>query len=116
MSFLEKFRGDFNCLLDIYKPTIVKNSIWEEEETFSLYQEWIEWLLFLDNKDKNYINNEVEYIKSTHKIRIEKDINIEKWDKLINKDWKSYKVKFIKKVTWFIWKEDHILILASVMS
>lgn len=116
MSFLNDFSKDFNCVLDVYNPVEVRNDIWEVEKTFSLQQEWVKWLLFLNNKEYNaYIDSQVQYIKTTHKIRIDKYIDIDEWDKIIDDKWKSYTVVYTDLVPWFNWNNDHRLILANII-
>ena len=114
MSFLKSFDKYFNTTINIYRPTVTKNDIWEEEKTYNLIASWIKWLLFLYRQEyEKYTDNKVEYQKTTHKLRVYINTDIKEKDQVEDEDWNKYEVVFTYKVPNLSWEKDHILALLN---
>lgn len=114
-SLLSSFQNDFNRTISIYKLVKTENEIWEEIESWPTEsQSWIKCLLLLNKQRYDaYISNEVEYIKTTHKIRMDFWPEIEEWDKIQDNNWVWYTVKFADNAPGFDWVDDHLLVLVD---
>lgn len=113
MLFLDEFKDNFNIIVDVYRPVITKNSIWEEEKNFVLHLSWITGILSLRRpRYEQYTENQVEYIKTTHSFRTY-IYDIKEKDKIIDQDWTEYNVVFVYKISDIDWTPDHLLVLLN---
>ena len=117
MSFLKEFKDCFNDEIDIYPLVQTTNDIWENIETRpSVSQTGIKCFIILNNKKYDiYTENEVEFVKSTHKVRLEIWPTINLWDKIKDENGIFYNVKYIRKAPWFKGEDDHLVLLVDII-
>lgn len=111
-SLLSSFTDDFNATITIKTKTPTKNAIWEDEWTYSVLASGIKCLL-LRNSQKPYdlyAWNTVEFIKTTHKARLEKGLVVKEWYLVEDGDGIEYEVKFVELSPWFWGEADHMLL------
>ncbi len=120
MSFLEKFKNDFNATFTIKSFTKATNAIGEEVKTFATYKEGELWILKLNKTQINQSEVQggagLEYTRSTHKIRISKDNSVSKWYLLQDQYSTSFNVKYVHKARGFDWTFDHLLLFCDIIS
>ena len=122
-SLLSSFKNDFNRIISILQLQEWKNEIWEiEKDHIIINQTWIKCLLLLSSQDYWLnINNQVNLIKTTHKIRMDfkndvwDDILIKIWDQIQDDKNNLYKVVFITPTPWFGWFDDHLLVFCDII-
>lgn len=116
-SLLSSFKNDFNRTIAVYPEVETKNDIWEIEKTWPTVGDAnIECLLLLNNqKYDQFVNNAVEYLKTTHKVRLELWPTINVWDKIKDEFDVWYNVKFTNNAPWFGGIDDHLLLLVDVI-
>lgn len=112
-SLLSSFSDDFNAKIDVYRFIEKKSETWFVKNDFEKKYTWISCLLLRDNWNpyNNFITNMWSYIKTTHKIRLEKGFEILEKDKVIDQNWIEYEVKFVEETPGFAWNNDHLLLL-----
>lgn len=117
-SLLSSFKNDFNRTLEVYPLVESTNSIWEVEKTWpTASTTGIECLLLLRSEKYNaFASNEVEYIKTTHKVRMDFWPIINVWDKIKDEFDVWYNVKFVHRTPWFDWVDDHLLLLVDIIT
>ena len=111
-SLLSSFTDDFNAVITIKQRTSSKNAIWEDTGAFTVLHEGVKCLL-LRNSQKPYDMyawNSVEFIKTTHKARLEKWLTIKEWDVIEDANGIEYVVKFEELSPWFWGEADHMLL------
>lgn len=111
-SLLSSFTEDFNATIELQRFAETKDAIWQVQKTFTSYATGIKCLL-LRNKQKPYDNFawwDVEYIKTTHKLRMETLHDIQEGDKVIDAVSREYEVKFVEQSPWFWGEPDHMLL------
>lgn len=117
-SLLSSFTNDFNRTIAIYPVVENKNSIWEVEKTWpTASATGIKCLLLLRSEKYNvFAENEVEYIKTSHKVRLDFWPTINVWDKIKDEFDVWYNVKFVTSTPWFDWNDDHLLLLVDIIT
>ena len=111
-SLLSSFTDDFNAVISIEQRTAWKNAIGEDESTHNEIASGIKCLL-LRNKQKPYDQyawSMVEFIKTSHKARLEKGVIINEKDVVVDADGVRYEVKFVELSPWFGGEADHMLL------
>jgi len=111
-SLLSSFTDDFNAVIEVKQSTSGKNSIWEKTATFNTIATGIKCLL-LRNSQKPYDMfawNMVEFVKTSHKARLEKGVVIKEWDVIEDANAVEYEVKFVELSPWFGGEPDHMLL------
>lgn len=120
-SLLSSFANDFNKTISVYPKVTSKNNIWEVETTWPTpTSTGIKCLLLLwynksDYAYWEYIENQFEYIKTTHKIRMDNWPIIKEWDKIKDNNNVWYNVRFVTNAPWFGGVDDHLLILVDII-
>jgi len=116
-SLLSSFSSDFNRTLSVYPETVVVNNIGEREITWDTPSDTGIKCLLLLNKEKHdqYVNSQAEYIKTSHKIRMEFGPTIVEGDKVKDENDIWYNVKFVTNATWFDGNDDHLLVLSDII-
>lgn len=116
-SLLSSFANDFNRTIAVYPKVVAKNNIWEVETTWpTASATGIKCLLLLKQEQYNkWIKEQVEYIKTTHKIRLDFGPTITEGDKIQDNDGVWYDVKFVTPTPWFDWNDDHLLVLCDII-
>lgn len=117
-SLLSSFQNDFNRTIAVYPIVEAKNSIWEMETTWpTATSTGIKCLLLLKQQDyKKYASNQVEYIETTHKVRLDFGPTINVWDKIKDNNNVWYDVRFVHKTPWFDGIDDHLLLLVDIIT
>ena len=120
-SLLSSFTEDFNATIELQRAVKTKDSIWQDKEEFTFYATGIKCLL-LRNKQVWYwhFTQDVEYIKTSHKLRMELlfdwkwdvkiAVDIQENDKVIDAVGREYEVKFVEQSPWFGGEPDHMLL------
>ena len=108
----------FNRKLTIQKPTKTANSIWENEATFDETATNIDAIvkqnkLVLDRMEQTQ-GAGLEYLKSSHKIRLEFWPEIKKWYRIIDNNGVVYDVKFVHPSRGFN-GDDHYLLYCDII-
>lgn len=76
----------------------------------------IKCLLLLRAEQYNkWIREQVEYIKTTHKIRMDFGPTIAEWDKIQDNNGVWYDVKLVMSTPWFDGNDDHLLVLCDII-
>lgn len=116
-SLLSSFANDFNRTIAIYPRVETKNEIWENDMTWPTASETgIKCLLLLRSEQYNkWISEQVEYIKTTHKVRMDFGPEITEWDKIQDNEGVWYDVKFVTPTPGFDWNDDHLLVLCDII-
>jgi len=116
-SLLSSFKNDFNKTISVYAEVETQNDIWEVAKTWpTVTTTGIKCLLLLNNQRYDaFVENKVEYIKTTHQVRLELWPTINIWDKIKDEDNLWYDVKFTNKAPWFGGVDDHLLLLVDVI-
>lgn len=114
-SLLSSFSDDFNAKIDVYRFIEKKSETWFVKNDYEKIFEKIPCLLLRDNWNpyNNFIPNMWSFIKTTHKIRLEKNFKISEKDKIIDQNSVEYEVKFVEETPWFGWQNDHLLLLVD---
>lgn len=113
-SLLSSFANDFNRTIEVYPKVETKNKMWEVESSWPTASEtWIKCLLLINSFNTNkWIKTQINYIQTSHKIRMEFWPTISIWDRI--KDWeKTYEVKFVSTTPGFSGADDHLLVLVD---
>lgn len=121
-SLLSSFKNDFNRTISVY-PRVEQQdpTNWEMVMTWpTATATGVKCLLLLRGdqgsmKYNQYINNQVEYIKTTHKIRLDFGPTINAWDKITDNTGVTYVAKLVLSTPWFDGVDDHLLVLCDVM-
>jgi len=118
MSFLDTFWTDLNRTIWIYPLIKEINWIWATIDTRpTVSTSWIKCFLSLKSQKYNqYIENEVEYVKATHQVRLELWNTINIGDKIKDEYNIDYTVKFLSKIPWFDWVDDHLFLLVEIVT
>ena len=120
-SLLSSFANDFNRTISVYPRVETKNGIWEMVMTRpTASATGIKCLLLLgstrwDYLYWKYINTQIEYIKTTHKIRMDNWPVIQEWDKIKDDNNVWYDIRFVSKAPWFGGIDDHLLVLCDIV-
>ena len=111
-SLLSSFTEDFNATIELQRLTNVKDSIWQVQKTFVSYATGVKCLLLRNKKVAygGFAENQVEYIKTTHKLRMETVYDVQEGDKVIDAVLREYEVKFVEQSPWFGGEPDHMLL------
>ena len=117
-SLLSSFANDFNRTIAVYPKVTSKNNIWEVETSWpTASATGIKCLLLLKTENyKQFVNQQVEYIETTHKVRLDFGPTIEVWDKIKDNNNVWYDVRFVHKTPWFDWIDDHLLLLVDIIT
>lgn len=116
-SLLSSFANDFNRVISIRERVENKNSIWEMEMTRPMASvSNIKCLLLLRSEQYNkWISEQIEYIKTSHKIRLDFGQTVIEWDKIQDNFSVWYDVKFVVSTPWFDGFDDHLLVLCDII-
>lgn len=116
-SLLSSFANDFNRVIAVYPRVEAKNSIGEVETSWpTANATGIKCLLLLKQEQYNkWIKEQVEYIKTTHKIRLDFGPTIVEGDKIKDEFNVWYDVKFVTPTPWFDGVDDHLLVLCDII-
>lgn len=117
-SLLSSFKNDFNRTIAVYPEVRATNDIWEVTKTWPTTSDtWIKCLLLLRSQQYNaFVSNAVEYIKTTHKVRLDFWPTINVWDKIKDEFDVEYDVKFVTSTPWFDGSDDHLLLLVDIIT
>lgn len=116
-SLLSSFANDFNRTIEVWPRVATKNSIGEEEMAWPVASiTGISCLLLLKQEQYNkWVREQVEYIKTTHKIRLDFGPTIVEGDKIKDNFDVWYDVKFVTPTPWFDGVDDHLLVLCDII-
>lgn len=120
-SLLSSFENDFNRIISVYPRVNAKNTMGEIETSWpTASATWIKCLLLLGSTRGDYlywkyIQNQIEYIKTTHKIRLDNGPTIKEWDQIKDNKDVIYEVRFVSPAPWFGGIDDHLLVLCDIV-
>ena len=111
MSLLASFKDDFNRKIDIYKNTQIKSDTWFVNNSYELVASKIPCLLLKNNnKYLENIEDKVQIIQTSHKIRLDFWVEVKEDYKVVDNLWISYIIKFVENCPWFGWNDDHLIL------
>jgi len=114
MSLLSSFKDDFNRTITIYWNTQTKSSTWFVNDTYSIIASWVKCLLLKNNnKYLENIDDKVNILQTSHKIRLDFWINIQEGNKIVDNLWESFIIKFVENCPGFWWNDDHLVLYAD---
>ena len=114
MSLLSSFKDDFNRIISIYWNTEIKSPSWFVNNEYLLKYSNISCLLLKNsNKFLENIENKVDILQTTHKIRLDFWVDIVEWDKIVDNLWETFIIKFVENCPWFGWSDDHLILYAD---
>jgi len=114
MSLLASFKDDFNRKINIYKNTQVKSETWFVNNEYSLVASQIPCLLLKNNsKYSETIEDKVEIIQTSHKIRLDFWVDVQEDYKVVDNLGVSYIIKFVENCPGFWWNDDHLILYAE---
>ncbi len=116
-SLLSSFENDFNRTISVYPRVEAKDTIGAMTFTWpTASTTWISCLLLLKQENYNkWVSQQVEYIKTTHKIRLDFGPTITEGDKIKDDFNVWYDVKFVTSTPWFDGFDDHLLVLCDII-
>jgi len=117
MSLLYKFIDRLNRVISVYPRVLIKDEIGQMVETFPTASATnVKCLILLRSQKYNqFAGNEVEYLKSTHKVRLEIGPTISVADRIKDENNIEYNVKFVHIVPSLNWSDDHLLLLVDII-
>lgn len=114
MSLLSSFKDDFNRTITVYTNTEVKSATWFVTDDYLILASDVKCLLLKNsNKFLENIENKVELLQTSHKIRLDFWIDIQEWNKIVDNLWESFIIKFVENCPGFWWSDDHLILYAD---
>ena len=114
MSLLSSFQDDFNRIITIYSNTANKSGSWFVSDDYSIIADDIKCLILKNsNKYSEKIDDKVEILQTTHKVRLNFWIDIKEDYKIVDNLQNSYIIKFVENCPGFWWSDDHLVLYVN---
>lgn len=116
-SLLSSFANDYNRTIAVYPKVTSKNAIGEVTTTWpTASTTGIKCLLLLRSEEyRKFVSTQVEYIKTTHKVRLDFGPTVNVGDKIKDNNNVLYDVRFVTRTPGFGGNDDHLLLLVDII-
>lgn len=116
-SLLSSFENDFNRTISVYPRVETRDASGDVLMTWpTANATGISCLLLLKEERPNqWVRDQVAYIKTTHKIRLDFGPTIVEGDKIKDEFNVWYDVIFVTPTPWFDGNDDHLLVLCDII-